>query len=103
MFKLVFYVPASHADIVKNAIFEQGAGKLGQYSHCSWQVLGEGQFMPLDGSNAYIGTKNKLEKVPEYRIETLCDEKNLTNVISALKKSHPYETPAYEVFKLIDL
>lgn len=100
MYKLIFYSPLDHADIIKAALFEAGAGKIGEYSCCAWQTLGEGQFMPLDDSNAFIGEKNKVEKVPELKIELVCDEKFIQAAVSALKKTHPYETPAYQVFKM---
>lgn len=102
MYKLCINVPETHIDIVKNAIFEAGAGLVGKYSHCSWQILGEGQFMPLTGSNAFIGEINQLEKVAEYKIETVCVNECIHEVIAALKKAHPYETPAYEVWQLED-
>ena len=62
MFKLVFFVPASHVESVKNAVFAAGAGRIGDYEHCAWQVLGEGQFRPLQGSNPFIGSQDVLEK-----------------------------------------
>lgn len=102
MYKLCLYVPETHIDIVKNAIFDAGAGIIGQYSHCSWQILGEGQFMPLTGSNAFLGEVNQLEKVAEYKIETVCAKERILDVIAALKRAHPYETPAYDVWKLED-
>lgn len=102
MYKLCIHIPETHVHIVKNAIFEAGAGLVGQYSHCSWDVLGQGQFMPLAGSNAFIGTINQLEKVPEYKVETVCADDCIHAVIAALKKAHPYETPSYEVWKLED-
>jgi structural hemagglutinin/hemolysin toxin protein RtxA len=67
MYMLNFLVPETHLDVVKNAIFSVGAGSVGNYMHCAWQILGEGQFMPLAGSNAFIGEINKLEKVSEYK------------------------------------
>lgn len=100
MYKLCINVPETHLDLVKNAIFAAGAGTIGHYSHCCWQVLGEGQFMPLSGSNAFIGTVNQLEKVPEYKIETICANECIHEVIAALKKAHPYETPSYDVWQL---
>lgn len=96
-------MPAPHLETVKNAMFAKGAGKIGNYGSCAWQVLGEGQFMPLEGSNAFIGDKNKLEKVAEYKVEMVCAKENLAAVISAFKASHPYEEPAYHVIKLADL
>lgn len=100
MYAIYFYVPLDQAETVKSALFKAGAGKIGEYSSCAWQILGEGQFMPLDNSNAFIGEKNQLEKVPEYKVEMVCDEKYIRDAISALKAAHPYETPAYQVFKL---
>lgn len=100
MYKICFYVPTAHAEKVKNAMFEKGAGKIGHYGSCAWQTLGEGQFMPLEGSKAFIGEKNRLEIIPEYKVEMVCDAKYIHDVISALKKVHPYEEPAYQVYKL---
>lgn len=100
MYKICFYVPTDHAETVKNAMFAQGAGKIGEYSCCAWQILGEGQFMPLEGSHAFIGTKHQIEKVSEYKVEMVCAAEHIKNAIAALKKAHPYEKPAYQVFKL---
>ncbi len=102
MYKIYFYVPVDHAEPVKNAMFKAGAGTIGPYACCAWQVLGEGQFMPLEGSNAFIGEQNQLEKVPEYRVEMICDSQCIQNVIRALKEAHPYEQPAYQVFRIED-
>lgn len=102
MYKLCFHVPKTHLDVVKEAIFDAGAGTMGHYSRCSWEILGEGQFMPLAGSNAFIGEINQLEKVVEYKVETICDVDCIDDVIAALKKAHPYETPSYEVWRLED-
>src|SRR5690349_7105007 len=100
MYKLCFYVPVSHLEVVKQHLFSAGAGRIGQYSHCSWEVLGEGQFMPLEGSHAYFGEKNKLEKIREYKVEMVCDSSCIEAVIAALKKVHPYEEPAYHIWKV---
>ncbi len=99
MFKICVYVPQKHTETVKSALFKAGAGKIGDYSCCAWQVLGEGQFMPLEGSDAFIGEKNQLEKVAEYRVEMVCDEGYIEAAIAALIKAHPYETPAYHVIR----
>lgn len=100
MYKLCFNVPETHLELVKNAIFEAGAGAIGNYRNCSWQILGEGQFMPLTGSQAFIGTINQLEQVAEYKVETVCSSSCIREVIAALKRAHPYETPSYDVWKL---
>lgn len=78
-------------------MFAAGAGMIGNYSHCAWQVLGEGQFIPLAGSNAFIGEKNTLTRVPEYYVEIIVEPNVIEAVIEALKESHPYEEPSYQV------
>lgn len=100
MYMLYFHVPETHVEQVKNAIFAAGAGIIGNYSHCSWQILGQGQFKPLEGSNAFIGDVNHLETVAEYKVETVCATNYITAVIAALKKAHPYETPSYQIVPL---
>ena len=100
IFKLCFYVPDTHAEQVKQAVFEAGAGKMGDYDCCSFQTLGEGQFRPLDGSNPFLGQQGQVEVVREYRVETICPANCLQSVISALRLSHPYEEPAIDLWKL---
>ena len=100
MYKLCIYIPATHIDIVKEAIFEAGAGKIGNYDCCSWQTLGEGQFRPNDNANPFIGTANKIETVEEYKLETVVAKDKIKQVIAALKQAHPYEEVAYDVFEL---
>lgn len=100
MYKICFYVPVAYAEEVKNNLFANGAGRIGSYACCAWQVLGEGQFMPLEGSDAFIGEMNTLEKISEYKIEMVCEEHYIHAVIAALKASHPYEEPAYQVWRL---
>ena len=102
MYKICFYVPDTHIEQVKNALFESGAGQIGNYRCCAWQVEGVGQFMPFSGSNAFIGQKDQLEKISEYKVEMVCDDQYIHDVINALKKSHPYETPAYHVIRVED-
>ena len=97
---LSFLAPETHLDVIKNAIFVTGAGSIGNYSHCAWQTLGEGQFMPLAGSNAFIGEINQLERVPEYKVEIICTKEQIKDALTALKLSHPYETPSYQVVRL---
>jgi hypothetical protein len=100
MYKLSFFVPSDYLDAVKQAVFAVGAGKIGDYDQCCWQVLGEGQFRPLTGSAPFIGQQLQLETVPEYKVEMVCDDKVVTAAVAALKASHPYETPAYDVVRL---
>ncbi len=100
MYKLVFYVPIDEAEIVKDAVFNAGAGTIGNYKQCSFEVKGIGQFMPLEGSNPKIGEIHQLEKVEELRVEMLCNPSKIHEVLKALKRSHPYEEVAYEVYNL---
>ncbi|MEE2603639.1 hypothetical protein [Alcanivorax sp. NBRC 102024] len=100
-YKLCFYVPTSHVEQVKNAIFEAGAGHMGDYDACCFQTLGQGQFRPLEGSNPYIGeTGGDVEVVEEYRVETICPASRVQTVISALRLAHPYEEPAIDLWRL---
>ena len=103
LFKIIFFVPESHLDVVKQAMFDAGAGRLGHYDMCAWQVKGEGQFRPLKGSNAYIGQENTLEKIAEYRVELIATKESLKRVINAMKYAHPYEEPAYDVFETVNI
>jgi len=98
MYKLVFTVPVSHADKVRQAICEAGAGKLGNYSFCTFSVRGTGRFLPLPGAHPAIGEVGKTEEVEEERIECQCDDAIVDNVLAALKKSHPYEEIAYDLY-----
>ncbi len=100
MYKLVFYVPATHLDTVKRQVFLAGAGKIGNYDSCCWQVLGEGQFRALEGSTPFLGQQGEVEEVAEFRVEMVCEDSLVTSVVAALKQAHPYEEPAYDVWKL---
>jgi hypothetical protein len=95
-YRLEFYVPSTHVDLVKAAIFATGAGTIGNYDCCCWQTIGTGQFRPLSGSNPFIGTTNIVATVEEYKVELLCAANQLAAALAALKSSHPYETPAYQ-------
>lgn len=101
MYKLIFFVPASHLDVVKDAVFAAGAGRQGDYEHCAWQTLGTGQFKPMDGAQPFLGAVGQLEQVEEWRVETLVAAEYLPAAILALKRAHPYEEPAYEVVALV--
>lgn len=103
MYKICFYVPTTHLEEVKLAMFEAGAGHLDNYSHCAWQVLGEGQYLPLGGSQPFLGVQQELSKEPEYKVEMICANQFIQDVIAALKSNHPYEVPAYQVIALEDI
>ncbi|MEE3086472.1 MAG: NGG1p interacting factor NIF3 [Pseudomonadota bacterium] len=95
MYKIELYVPESHLAAVKTAMFEAGAGRVGNYDCCAWQTRGEGQFRPLNGSTPFIGNQGQIETVIEYKLELVCEEPCLKAVIAALKRAHPYEEVAY--------
>ena len=103
IYKIAFYVPESHCDAVKDALFLAGAGRIGNYSHCAWQTRGTGQFKPNQGSQPHLGERNELCTVIEYKVELVCDAKNLKSALNALLKSHPYEEPAYEAYQILKL
>ena len=100
MYKFVFFVPESHAETVKQAVFATGAGRIGDYDSCCWQVLGTGQFRPLAGAQPHLGEVGSLETVHEYRIELVCEDSLIHSAVSAMKLAHPYEEPAYDVWRL---
>ena len=99
-FKLVVFAPITHADAVREAMGQAGAGKIGNYTHCSFSSRGTGRFLPGEGANPTIGEVGKPEEVEEERIEVLCDEESIDAVISAMKAAHPYEEVAYDVYLL---
>lgn len=102
MYKLTVFIPDAALEQVKNALFAAGAGTIGNYEQCCWQVKGIGQFMPLVGSNPNIGVHDKLETVDEWRVEMVVATVHIEQVIKALRQAHPYETPAYDVIEVID-
>jgi len=101
MVKLVFFVPAEDKEKVKDALFEAGAGILGNYSRCSWECEGTGQFLPGSGSSPVIGRVGELERVREYRVEMLVADDLIPLCIETLKLRHPYEEPAFEFIKVM--
>ncbi|MFT4520797.1 MAG: hypothetical protein ACI9JM_003205 [Halioglobus sp.] len=101
MYKLCFYVPGSHLEQVKAAAFSAGAGHIGDYDSCCWQVLGQGQFRPLKGSSPYLGQQGSLESVVEYKVEMVCEDKAIKAVVEAVLAAHPFEEPAWNVVALI--
>ncbi len=105
MYKLAFFVPPSHVEQVKSAVFAAGAGQIGAYDQCSWQVLGQGQFRPLAGSQPFIGQDGQdgqVEQVQEWKVELVVADELIQQAVAALRQTHPYETPAYEVWRLED-
>ena len=101
-YKLVVFVPIESAGEVSNAVFAAGAGTIGNYSHCGFGAEGTGTFLPLEGAKPAIGKKGEIEAVPEIRLETIVPAEILDEVIAAMKKTHPYETPAFDIVRLYD-
>ena len=97
MYKLSFYVPNSHVEAVKQALFDAGAGRIGAYECCSWQTQGLGQFRPLPGSQPFIGEQGVLERLAEWKVEMVLAAHCKEAVLEALKASHPYQTPAFDL------
>lgn len=98
--KLVTYTPESHAEGVSQAIFEAGAGTIGAYDRCSFYHPGTGTFRPGEGTEPYVGEKNQTHREPEIRSETIVPRHLLAGILSAMRREHPYETPAYDVYPL---
>lgn len=98
--KLVFTIPSSHAEAARKAIGETGAGKLGNYSFCSFTTKGIERFMLEAGANPAIGEIGRMEEVDEEKIECQCDENAVDAVLLALRKAHPYEEIAHDLWKL---
>ena len=97
-FFLAVYVPESHRDSLKQALFQAGAGKIGNYDSCCWETEGTGQFRPLPGAHPFLGTQDRVEQVLEWKIEVIVPADRIRRVIAALKQAHPYETPAFHCF-----
>lgn len=98
--KIVVTVPESHADIVREAMGNAGAGKIGNYSFCSFSTKGTGRFRPDAGANPHIGEVGKSEEVLEERIEVTCAREKLEEVVKAIKNVHPYEEVALDIYPL---
>ena len=102
MYKICFFVPLEEANVVKQALFDVGAGKIGDYDCCAWQTEGQGQFRALEGSQPYIGQRGEITYVPELKVEMVCKDALIKQAIKALLKAHPYEEPAYDIWRLAD-
>ncbi|GAA5525751.1 GTP cyclohydrolase 1 type 2 homolog [Microbulbifer aestuariivivens] len=102
MYKLCVYIPESHLEEVKQALFTAGAGRIGDYDSCCFQVPGTGQFRPLEGSQPFIGQAGAVERVAEYRVEMVCADDLVDAALAAMRRAHPYEEPAFDLWKLDD-
>lgn len=103
IYRINVYVPESHLEEVKAALFAAGAGKIGDYDSCCWQTKGQGQFRPLQGSAPYIGQTGKVETVAEFKLELVCAAEHVKAALAAMIQAHPYEEPAYDVYQSVDI
>lgn len=100
LFKLVVFAPESHGEALRSALDEAGAGRMGDYSGCSFVTRGEGSFRPEEGARPFIGSPGEVSRVEEWRIETLVPESGLSAALSAMRRAHPYEVPAHDVYPM---
>jgi hypothetical protein len=99
--KLVWFAPADALDATREAVFAAGGGRIGDYERCSWYTAGTGTFFGAEGTAA-VGESGREEHVPELRVETVVSAHLLEDVVAALRRAHPYEEPAYDVYALVD-
>ena len=99
--KLVVFVPREALDAVRDALFAAGAGRIGNYEHCSWYTEGTGTFLGGEGSSPNVGRAGREERVAELRLETLFPAEKQADVVAALRRAHPYEEPAFDVYELV--
>ncbi len=95
VYLLIVYAPRQSCNSLKEALFEAGAGRIGHYDCCCWQVDGRGQFRPLPGAQPHLGQVNQIEEVAETRLEMMVAADVRAAVEKSLHHAHPYETPAY--------
>lgn len=100
--KIVVFAPLSHADAVRKALTEAGAGHIGNYDSCSFSSRGVGRFRGLEGTTPFVGESGKLEEAEEERIETICPHEKMEAALEAVKAVHPYEEPAIDVYPLLN-
>jgi hypothetical protein len=101
--KLVVFVPEENADAVRQALGEAGAGKIGDYTFCSYSIKGVGRFKPGEDADPHIGSQGKLEAVDEERIEVACDKEQVKDIIEVIKKVHPYEEIVIDIYPMLAL
>ena len=96
-------MPESHADVVRDAMGKAGAGRIGNYTFCSFSSKGVGRFLPGENAHPAIGEVGKLESVEEERIEVVCEKDLASLVVDAIKAVHPYEEVAFDVYPLLNV
>jgi hypothetical protein len=101
--KIVVFVPEENADDVRQALGKAGAGKIGNYTFCSYSIKGVGRFKPNTEANPHIGEPGKLEAVSEERIEVACEKYQVKDIIEVIKKVHPYEEVVIDIYPMLSL
>jgi hypothetical protein len=99
--KLIVFVPPEGLEVVREALFAAGAGRIGEYERCSWYTEGTGTFLGGAGTDPTIGERGREERVRELRLETVYPEERHGEVMAALRGAHPYEEPAFDVYQLL--
>lgn len=100
--KLVVFVPLDALDAVRDAVFAAGAGHIGAYERCSWYADGTGTFLGGEGTRPALGEPGREERVTELRLETVFPAERHADVVAALRRAHPYEEPAFDVYALVE-
>jgi hypothetical protein len=100
--KLVVFVPEEALEAVRDAVFEAGAGRIGDYERCSWYTAGTGTFFGREETDPSVGERGREERVPELRLETVFPAERQGEVVAALKNAHPYEEPAFDIYQLVE-
>jgi len=100
--KLIVYVPVESERQVRLALGNAGAGKIGAYDYCAFVSKGTGHYRPLQGTTPYKGEIGRVEDTDECKIETVCLEKELPKILTALREAHPYEEVAYDIMPLLN-
>jgi len=102
-FTISFNVPSTHADALRDVLGRSGAGKIGNYSYCSFSIRGTGRFKPSENANPYIGSQGVLEEVEEEKVETVCHKDILHSVIESIKSAHPYEEMVIDIYPVYEM
>jgi hypothetical protein len=101
--KLVWFVPREALEATREAVFAAGAGRIGDYTRCSWYTAGTGTFLGGAGTDPSIGDKGREQRVSELRVETVVPAQKAADVVAALRAAHPYEEVAFELYPLVEL
>lgn len=103
LIKLVVFVPEENADDIREALGKAGAGKIGNYSFCSFSIKGVGRFKPLKGADPHKGSVDEMELVNEERIEVACEKDQVNEIIRVIKDAHPYEEVVIDIYPMLSL